>query len=72
MKPLERIAASARTLGFVAEKLARLVPASASGIAAATLLVGSLVRLTHTGRVQQYLAFALLGVAAAAAWLASS
>jgi len=66
------LTAIARILGGIASTSDRLLCAVADALAAAVSMLGALVRLAHTGRVQQYLVFALIGIAAAAAWLASS
>lgn len=58
-----------RWIGGVFAGLDRGIDAAVRAMGAATVFIGSLVRLTNTGRVQQYLAFALLGLIAAAAVL---
>ncbi|HTF87675.1 MAG TPA: hypothetical protein VK843_04645 [Planctomycetota bacterium] len=58
-----------RWLGRLFAGLDRAIDAAVRAMGAATVMTGSLVRLTNTGRVQQYLAFALLGLIAAAALL---
>lgn len=72
MNPFGFLGASARLLGALSTKVDRALEGLATGLASATALLGSLVRLLHTGRIQQELWFALLGIAAAAAWLAAS
>ena len=61
-----------RLLGSVASKIDRALDGTACALGAVTLLLGSLARLTHTGRIQQYLTFALIGVIVAVAWLTFS
>ena len=72
VNPFALLAATARFSSLVLAKLDLLFGKAAGGLAAATALLGSLVRLAHTGRIQQSLAFAVLGLAAAVAWLAWS
>ncbi|HUR27669.1 MAG TPA: hypothetical protein VM509_05745 [Planctomycetota bacterium] len=72
MNPFNFLAATARVLGAVLSKVDHALEGLAASFAAGTALLGSLVRLLHTGRIQQQLLFALVGVAATAAWLAAS
>jgi hypothetical protein len=71
MNPLQFLTACAQFTGAVLEKLDRALEGLATALASATALVGSLVRLLHTGRVQQEMVFALVGIAAAVIWLAA-
>ncbi|MEO6710793.1 MAG: hypothetical protein ABI054_13695 [Planctomycetota bacterium] len=58
-----------RWIGGLFAGLDRGIDAALRAMGAATVMVGSLVRLSNTGRVQQYLAFALIGLIAAMALL---
>lgn len=69
MRPFDFITASTRMLGTFISKLDRVLDGIVNSVAAATTLCGSLIRLMHTGRIQQYLTFALIGIIAAVAWL---
>ena len=61
---------AARFAGFFSATFDRIVvDGLINALGATTALLGSLVRLLQTGRIQQYVAFALIGGIAAAAWL---
>lgn len=60
----------ARLVAKISAAFDRIVVDGAVGaLGGFTAVIGSLVRLTQTGRIQQYAAFALVGAVAAAAWL---
>lgn len=59
-----------RTLGFVCAWFDRnVVDGAVNGIAATSQVFGSIIRLFQSGRIQQYVSFAVAGGLAAAAWL---
>ena len=47
----------------------RIVDGAVNGVAAVTQVFGAIARLFQTGRVQQYVTFAVAGGLLAAAWL---
>jgi NADH:ubiquinone oxidoreductase subunit 5 (subunit L)/multisubunit Na+/H+ antiporter MnhA subunit len=59
-----------RQLGFFAAAFDRtVVDGAVNGVALVTQAFGSVARLLQTGRIQQYVSFAVAGGLAAAAWL---
>lgn len=69
MQPFSFMFTSVRALGSFVSRLDLALAGVANGLGATLTLLGSLVRLMNTGRVQQYLLFALIGLCGAAAWL---
>jgi NADH-quinone oxidoreductase subunit L len=59
-----------RSLGFVAAWIdLHIVDGAVNGVASLTQNLGSIARLFQTGRIQQYVSFAVAGGLVAAAWL---